>query len=64
MFDFVRRSSTATDPVCGMDVDTKNPPGGSHEPEGTTYYFCSPGCRIDFQNDAEGYLSREKKAGM
>ena len=27
-----------------MDVDTKNPPGGSYEHEGTTYYFCGAGC--------------------
>ncbi len=64
LFDFVRRSSTATDPVCGMDVDTKNPPGGSHEHEGTTYYFCGTGCRLEFQEDAAGYLSGEKKMGM
>jgi YHS domain-containing protein len=47
-----------------MDVDTKNPPGGSHEHEGTTYYFCGTGCRLEFQEDAAGYLSGEKKMEM
>ena len=59
-----RRSSTATDPVCGMDVDTKAPPGGSYEHEGTTYYFCGTGCRLEFQEDPQGYLSGEKKMEM
>ena len=60
----LRRSSTATDPVCGMDVDTKAPPGGSYEHEGTTYYFCGPGCNRAFQKEPEAYLSGEKKMEM
>jgi YHS domain-containing protein len=31
----------ATDPVCGMTVDTTNPPGGSYDYENVTYYFCA-----------------------
>ncbi len=46
----------ATDPVCGMEVDIENPPGGSYEYEGVTYYFCSPGCREDFAEDPPAYL--------
>ncbi len=64
LFGFMRGSSTAKDPVCGMDVDTKSPGGGSHEHEGTTYYFCGTGCRLEFQEDAQGYLSGEKKMEM
>ncbi|MEE8422388.1 MAG: YHS domain-containing protein [Dehalococcoidia bacterium] len=64
LLDIFRGSSTATDPVCGMDVDTKNPPGGTHDHEGTTYYFCSTGCRLEFTEDAAGYLSGEKKMEM
>ena len=41
------RSTPAIDPVCGMDVDTRKPPGGSLEHVGTTYYFCGRGCRLD-----------------
>ena len=64
LFGFMRRSSIATDPVCGMEIDTRNPPGGSHQHEGETYYFCGTGCRLEFQEDPQGYLSGEKKMGM
>ena len=55
---------TAIDPVCGMTVDTKNPPGGTFEHEGTTYYFCGRGCRLNFEEDPVGYLSGEKHEEM
>jgi Cu+-exporting ATPase len=61
---FRRGGSTATDPVCGMQVDTSNPPGGSYEYKGTTYYFCGRGCRLEFEEDPEGYLSGEKSMQM
>jgi P-type Cu+ transporter len=54
----------AVDPVCGMEVDPKQAPGGSFEHEGKTYHFCSPGCRMEFQEDPEGYLSGRKKMEM
>lgn len=57
-------AKTAVDPVCGMEVDTSKPPGGSFQHEGTTYYFCSPGCRMEFQEDPQGYLSGEKRIEM
>ena len=50
--------ATAIDPVCAMEVDTENPPGGSYEYAGTTYYFCAHGCRVDFMEDPESYLAR------
>jgi Cu+-exporting ATPase len=56
--------SKAVDPVCGMEVDTRNPTGGTHEYQGKTYYFCGPGCRMEFQEDPEGYLSGRKKMEM
>ncbi len=65
VLDFLRGGdSTATDPCCGMDVDTKNPPGGSYEHEGTTYYFCGAGCRLGFEEDPASYLSGEKTEEM
>ena len=64
LFARFRGSQTAVDPVCGMDVDMKNPPGGTHEHEGETYSFCSGGCRMEFGKDAAGYLSGEKKMQM
>ena len=52
------------DPVCGMNVETKNPPGGASSQEGTIYYFCGPGCRVAFEKDPAGYLSGEKSIEM
>jgi Cu+-exporting ATPase len=47
----------AIDPVCGMEVDVDDPPGGSYEYAGMTYVFCAPGCREDFVEDPEAYLT-------
>ena len=58
------RKSTAVDPVCGMDVETNRPSGGSFEHEGQTYYFCGPGCNKAFQKEPKAYLSGEKKIEM
>jgi YHS domain-containing protein len=51
--------ATAIDPICKMVVDTGNPPGGSSEHRGTTYYFCAPGCRAAFDRDPEKYLTEQ-----
>jgi len=56
--------SNSIDPVCGMNVDAKHPPGGSYSYQGTAYNFCGPGCRVAFTKDPEGYLSGEKKIDM
>lgn len=40
----------ATDPVCKMRVDEKSARFNSDH-EGTTYYFCSPGCMQAFNLD-------------
>ena len=61
---FAKKDQTATDPVCDMDVNTKSPPGGTHEHRGTTYYFCGPGCRVKFSREPEPYLSGEKGGHM
>ena len=47
----------AIDPVCKMEVDPQNPPGGSTEYQGTTYYFCAPGCKRHFEEDPQKYLA-------
>jgi Cu+-exporting ATPase len=47
------------DPVCQMEVDPENPPGGKAEHEGKTYYFCSPGCRKSFEDNPEKYVKSE-----
>ena len=56
--------STAKDPVCDMDVDVRNPNGGTHEHNGTTYYSGGSGCNRAFQKEPEAYLSGEKKMEM
>ena len=61
---FGKKSATAVDPVCKMEVDTGNPPGGKHEHKGTTYYFCSPGCRTSFSKDPEKFLASKEAHPM
>ncbi len=52
----------AKDPVCGMDVDPKTAAGKS-EYKGQTYYFCSPGCKRDFDKDPEKYVGKTQASG-
>ncbi len=49
--------ATAIDPICKMEVDTDIPGGGQSEHQGTTYYFCAPGCKVAFDKEPEKYLS-------
>jgi Cu+-exporting ATPase len=53
-------TSMAHDPVCGMDVD---PTTTSYKLQfmGETYYFCSRGCMLDFQDEPEKYLDADYK---
>jgi Cu+-exporting ATPase len=51
-------AKTAIDPVCGMTVDPATARGGSFEFDGTTHYFCGPGCRTKFAGDPAGWLER------
>lgn len=48
--------ATAIDLVCGMTVpaDESSRP---FEYEGTTYYFCCPGCRVAFSKDPESFIA-------
>ena len=46
----------ATDPICKMEVDISNPPGGRSDYHGVTYYFCAPGCKRTFEESPEQYL--------
>ncbi len=52
---------TVTDPVCGMQV---NPATSRHRLEraGTTYHFCSAGCRTKFEADPAKYLAPKPAA--
>src|SRR3989441_1463956 len=45
----------AIDPVCGMTVDEQTAPAKAVY-NGTTYYFCAPGCKRTFEKDPEAVL--------
>src|SRR3954468_23261455 len=49
-------AGAATDPVCGMTVDSAT---AKHKAEhrGATYYFCCNGCRTKFEADPQKYLA-------
>src|SRR2546425_7719576 len=46
----------AIDPVCGMTVDEQTAPAKAVY-NGTTYYFCAPGCKRPFEKDPEAVLT-------
>lgn len=50
----------AIDPVCGMQVDEKTAKN-KVEYKGTTYYFCSPGCKFTFNENPEDYIGPNRK---
>ena len=55
----------AIDPVCGMEVEiSTTPPALTFEHDGTTYYFCSRGCRLDFEEDPGKYLDPDYVPSM
>ena len=56
--------ATAIDPICLMEVDTDNPPGGRSDYQGTAYYFCAPGCKVAFDRDPEKGASGESRIEM
>ncbi len=47
----------AIDPVCKMEVDEQTAQWKS-EYEGSTYYFCAPGCKASFDKEPEKYLNK------
>jgi xanthine dehydrogenase accessory factor len=48
------------DLVCGMTVAAENY-NRPFEFEGTTYYFCAPGCRTAFEKDPSSFINQEAK---
>lgn len=48
------------DLVCGMTV-TAEKSNRPFEYEGSTYYFCAPGCRTRFEKDPTSFISQEAK---
>ena len=47
------------DPVCGMDVDPKKAAGKTNY-QGRTYFFCSVGCKKEFEENPAKYLGKSK----
>jgi len=58
----LQKAEIATDPVCGMSVDTEK--GLTTEYEGKSYYFCSPHCQATFEKEAQKYAAGEHMAGI
>jgi YHS domain-containing protein len=54
---------TAIDPVCGMRVDMATAQHTS-DYQGTTYYFCAKGCKLDFEDDPERILAPDYEPHM
>mgnify|MGYP000941524014 CR=1 FL=1 len=50
-----KTSQSVTDPVCGMQVDPNTALTLDHD--GTTYHFCSDGCRDRFRHDPASFLT-------
>jgi trehalose synthase len=50
------------DPVCGMSVSAEEP-APEAQFEGTTYRFCSGGCRNQFMRDPAHYVGGNKRPG-
>jgi P-type Cu+ transporter len=53
---------TVKDPVCRMDVVPGQAAGGSATYDGTTYWFCSPGCREQFIANPDHYATPVRAA--
>ena len=53
-------TATVHDPVCHMDIDPRTAAGRS-DYEGEAYYFCSGGCKVDFDADPAGVLRAESE---
>ena len=52
----------AVDPVCGMTVVKANAKA-TFDYKGTTYYFCSTGCKEAFAKEPEKFLAKAKGEG-
>jgi Cu+-exporting ATPase len=53
-------AGTLKDPVCGMDLTYETAQARS-EYNGQTYYFCSLGCKEDFDREPERYVTQEQE---
>lgn len=56
-------TTMAIDPVCGMTVDPAIARRTS-EYQGTSFYFCSPGCKKAFDADPTSYVGEAGSESM
>ena len=56
-----QKSAEAIDPVCGADV-REEASGGRSDHRGERYYFCSQGCKMEFDDNPDAY-ARLPEAG-
>ena len=56
----MENEATAIDPVCGMTVNTATAANRSSR-DGKAYYFCSPGCKANFDKDPSKYIVKATK---
>jgi Cu+-exporting ATPase len=56
----------ATDPVCGMEVNPEvaKAQGLTSDHEGTTYFFCGKGCKLDFDEDPGKFFAPDYVPSM
>jgi Cu+-exporting ATPase len=56
----------AVDPVCGMTVDPEaaRATGRFSQYKGVDYFFCSRGCKLDFDEEPERYLDPTYEPSM
>ena len=52
---------TLKDPVCGMEVTYETAQARS-EYDGRTYYFCSLGCKEEFDQNPEKFVKHDETA--
>ena len=52
---------TAIDPVCNMTVE-EDDAAATAEYKGKTFYFCSVGCKNDFEEDRSRIFARSSVA--
>jgi Cu+-exporting ATPase len=59
-------TTTATDPVCGMQVNREvaTAQGLTSEHEGATYFFCGRGCKLDFDEEPSRFLDESYEPHM
>jgi P-type Cu+ transporter len=56
----------ATDPVCGMEVapEVARVQGLTSDHDGSTYFFCGKGCKLDFDENPQKFFDPDYVPSM